>query len=110
LLVAGVCAGSLLPGRSIPSINIGDKFLHAGSYFLLMVWFAGLYERRRHFVIAIVLAMLGLGLDLLQGTVSSRSFDLLDVAANTAGIAVGWAVSAFVLEGWCQRIERALLA
>jgi VanZ family protein len=110
LLVIGVCVGSLMPGSGIPNIRMGDKFVHAGSYFLLMIWFAGLYARRRHFIIAIVLVVLGFVLDALQGTLPSRSFDMWDVAANTAGIAVGWAVSALLLEGWCQRIERRLFA
>jgi VanZ family protein len=110
LLVVGVCAGSLLPGSNMPALHVGDKVLHAGSYFLLMVWFAGLYERRRHVFIALVLVLLGLALDALQGSVSRRSFDLLDVAANAGGIAVGWVVSVSLLEGWCQRIERLLFA
>jgi VanZ family protein len=110
LLVAGVCAGSLLPGSSMPAFRVGDKLVHAGSYFLLMIWFAGLYERRRHVFIALVLVVLGFALDALQGTVSRRTFDLLDVAANAGGIAVGWLVSVSLLEGWCQRIERRLFA
>jgi len=110
LLVAGVCVGSLLPGTSLPSFHVQDKVLHAGSYFLLMIWFAGLYERKRHIFIAAVLALLGLGLDALQSGVSTRSFDLLDVAANTGGILVGWIVSVSLLEGWCQRVERSLFA
>lgn len=110
LLVAGVCAGSLLPGSSMPSFRVGDKLLHAGSYFLLMIWFAGLYERKRHVLIAVVLVVLGFALDVLQGSVSRRTFDMLDVAANAGGIAVGWIVSVSLLEGWCQRIERRLFA
>lgn len=110
LLVAGVCVGSLLPGSTMPSIRLGDKLLHAGSYFLLMIWFAGLYERRRHVFIAAVLVVLGFALDALQGSVSRRSFDLLDVAANAGGIVAGWIISVTLLEGWCQRIERRLFA
>lgn len=110
LLVVGVCVGSLIPGTSLPRFRIEDKFLHAGSYFLLMIWFAGLYEKRRHIVIACGLVALGLALDVLQSRVSTRSFDLFDVAANTAGIIVGWAISVSLLEGWCRRVERFLFA
>ena len=110
LLVAGVCVGSLLPGASMPVIRIEDKLLHAGSYFLLMIWFAGLYERKRHIFIALVLILLGFALDALQGSVTRRSFEMLDVAANAAGIFVGWTLSVSLLEGWCQRIERHLFA
>lgn len=110
LLVAGVCVGSLLPGASMPYIHVEDKLLHAGSYFLLMVWFAGLYEKKRHVFIALVLILLGFALDVLQGSVTRRSFDMLDVAANAAGIVAGLVLSVSLLEGWCQRIERHLFA
>lgn len=105
-LVAGVCLGSLMPGPSVPDIGISDKLQHAGSYFLLMVWFAGLYPRARHVWIALVLFGLGLSLDVVQGGTASRTFDLRDVAANAAGILAALGLSFFVLEGWIQRMER----
>lgn len=110
LMVAAVCVGSLLPGSSLPVVRIEDKLLHAGSYFLLMLWFAGVYEKRRHMVLALVLVLLGLSLDVIQGGLSSRSFELLDVLANTIGIAVAWGLSSWLLGGWCLRVERLLLA
>ena len=39
--------------------------MHAGSYFVLMVWFAGFYGDALYPSIAIVLLALGIGLDLL---------------------------------------------
>lgn len=110
VLVAGVLIGSLLPGNSLSAVSIHDKILHSGSYFVLMVWFAGLYERRHHIWIALVLAAFGLTLDVLQGGIATRSFELADVAANGAGIVLGLAVSVWLLGGWCQRVERHLFA
>jgi len=109
LLVASVVAGSLLPGSSVPHISLSDKLLHAGSYFLLMVWFAGLYPRTRHAVIALVLFGLGAALDILQGGTTTRSFDPRDIAANAGGILVAFVLSFWLLEGWCQRMERWLV-
>lgn len=106
LLVAGVCIGSLLPGSVIAGLSVQDKILHAGAYAALMLWFAGLFSRRRHWIVALLLFVLGLSLDLLQGTSATRTFDLADVAANTGGILVALLLSVFVFEGWCQRIER----
>jgi VanZ family protein len=83
--------------------------MHAGSYCLLMIWFAGLYARRRHVLIAAVLLMLGLVLEILQHRTSYRMFDLTDMLANAVGVAAGFVVSFFVLEGWCQRLEKRLL-
>ena len=110
LLVIGVCVGSLIPGDMLPTISIRDKLLHAGSYFLLMTWFAGLYRRRHHAVIAAVLLGLGIALDLIQGGTATRTFDLRDILANALGILLGLVLALWFLEGWCQRLERRLMA
>jgi VanZ family protein len=106
MLVVGVVVGSLVPGQLLRAVSVGDKFQHAGAYFLLMVWFAGLYRRGLHPIIAAVLLLLGAALDVLQGMTRTRSFDLADIAADGVGIAVGLVLSYWVLEGWCQRLER----
>ena len=109
LLAAGVCVGSLIPGNHLPSPGIEDKAVHFGSYLLLMVWFAGLYDRRHHVTIAVGLVALGFALDGLQTFVSTRQFDMLDVGANAAGVAAGFVLARLLLAGWCQRVERLLL-
>ncbi|HLF10279.1 MAG TPA: VanZ family protein [Gammaproteobacteria bacterium] len=110
LLVIGVCVGSLVPGDMLRTVSIGDKVLHAGSYFLLMVWFAGLYSRRRHVWIAVILLGLGIVLDAAQGGTATRTFDLRDIFAGGLGILFGLVLSFWLLEGWCQRLERLLFA
>jgi VanZ family protein len=109
-LVAAVCLGSLLPGPTVPDIGLSDKLQHAGSYFLLMVWFAGLYPRGRHVWIALVLFALGATLDVLQSGTATRMFDPRDVAANAAGILTALALSFWLLEGWIQRMERWIIS
>jgi VanZ family protein len=110
LLTAGVIVGSLLPGDVVSHVPIRDKLMHAGSYLVLMVCFAGFYRRGLYPVVAAVLLLLGLGLDLLQLLTESRSFDWNDVAMNGAGIVMGLALSWSLLGGWCQRVERRLLS
>jgi VanZ family protein len=110
LLVAAVVVGSLIPGQALHTVSWNDKLMHAGSYFLLMVWFAGLYSRQRHIWIAVGLLALGVALDSLQLTTKTRSFDVRDVAANGFGILAGLMLSVWLLEGWCQRVERLVLA
>ena len=109
-MLVAVCVGSLVPGNEMPRFAVSDKLLHAGSYFFLMVWFAGLYERRRQALIAVLLIGLGAVLDIAQQGVSGRGFQLLDIAANGAGILVALGLSLWILAGWCQRIERYLFA
>jgi VanZ family protein len=106
LLVAGVVIGSLMPAPEMPELGLSDKMLHAGAYGTLMLWFAGLYRWRRHWVIAGALALLGLVLDIAQGTTATRSFDLGDVAANAGGILLALVLARFIFEGWCQRVEQ----
>lgn len=110
LLTAGVIIGSLLPGEVVAAIPIRDKALHAGSYFVLMVSFAGLYRRGLYPIVAAVLLVLGLTLDLLQRLTETRQFDWNDVAMNCAGVAVGFLLSWWLLGGWCQRVEQRLLS
>jgi VanZ family protein len=109
-LVIGVVVGSLLPGRMMPTVSLSDKIQHAGAYFLLMIWFAGLYQRKVHPIIAVVLLLLGIALDLLQGTTKTRSFEVNDIVADAVGILVGLVLSFWLLEGWCQRLERRWVA
>lgn len=109
VLVIGVIVGSLLPGPVIEEITpaINDKVEHFSAYFAMMVWFAGVYPRTKHLRVAGALLFLGIALDVLQGTVTTtRTFDLLDIAADAVGIAVALALAFWFLEGWCQRLER----
>lgn len=110
LLVAGVMVGSLTPASALKAVSVGDKLLHAASYCLLMLWFGGLFARRRQVVVAVALLVLGCTLEVLQATTTTRSFELRDIAANASGILVGLVLTATVLEGWCQRLERRVLA
>jgi VanZ family protein len=110
LLVAGVAAGSLVPGSLVVSFSPRDKLLHAGSYLILMVWFSGLYRRERHIVIALLLLAFGFALDVAQRATPSRVFDMRDVAANAGGILVGWLLFRYVFVGWCQRVEQLFMS
>src|SRR5690606_26377475 len=101
-----------MPGRAlrmIDMLDLPDKLLHAASYFVLMVWFAGLYKRRLYGIIALTLLGLGFGLEVVQGQLGYRQFDVLDMVSNTLGILAGLALSVSLLEGWCQRVERRLI-
>jgi len=110
LLTAGVIVGSLLPAEVVSAIPVRDKVMHAGSYFVLMVAFAGLYRRGLYPIVAVALLALGLGLDLSQLLTETRSFDWHDVGMNCAGVAIGFVLSWWLLGGWCQRVEQRLLS
>jgi hypothetical protein len=111
LLVASVAIGSLIPGPMLEKVAaVDDKIMHAGAYFVLMIWFAGFYRRAVYPVIAAVLLALGIGLDLLQRLTETRSFDWYDIGMNCAGVLIGLALSLSLIGGWCQRVEQRLLS
>ena len=82
-----------------------DKWLHALTFITLSVWFAGLYEKRAWWLIAVGLTLFGFVVEFCQLQVSYRTADWIDIAANTAGILVGLAVAAAGLGGWALRFE-----
>jgi hypothetical protein len=106
VLAAGVGVGSVMPGDVLVDVASSDKLLHAGSYFILMTWFAGVYEARRHVPIALVLTAAGLGLDVLQMFTETRTFSVFDVLANGFGVVAGLVLARLGLGGWCLRLER----
>jgi VanZ family protein len=109
-MLVAVIAGSLVPGGVAIVSDLNDKIVHFSSYFLLMTWFAGLYRRHRHYLgIATILVALGAILDMLQGGVARRQFDVLDIAANSIGVLVGLGLAMLLLGGWCIRVERWVL-
>ena len=82
-----------------------DKLLHATTFLVLAVWFAGQYRRRTYWRIAAGLMLFGFLIEFCQLMVSYRTADWLDIGANTAGIIVGLAVAMAGLGGWCLRVE-----
>ena len=108
--VAVVVAGSVSPEVRIAILSFawGDKVAHAASYCLLMVWFAGLYARRYHAVVALFLIVLGALLEVVQWSLPYRIFEPADMVANGVGVAIGLVLSVSVFAGWCQRMESRL--
>ncbi len=82
-----------------------DKWLHAVTFAGLMVWFAGMFETRAYWRIALGLMMFGFLIEACQLLVSYRIADWVDIGANTAGIIVGLVAAAAGLGAWGLRVE-----
>jgi len=108
IMIAGVVGASLMPARAVEIVfgGLNDKLEHAAAYAGLMVWFGGMFRRAAQSWLAVAFVVLGGALELLQGLTPSRTPDLLDLAADTAGVLIGFALSMTLLTEWCQRIER----
>ncbi len=91
---------------SIDWIKHADKLLHASTFLLLALWYAGQYRARSYWRIAFGLLAFGLFIELCQRALSYRTADWLDVAANGLGIVVGLLIAMAGAGGWCLRLER----
>ena len=109
LVVAGIIIGSLLPGPVVAEVASYDKLEHAGAYFALTLWLAGLVVPRRYAWVALAAFALGAALEAVQGLLTvTREPDGLDLVANGAGIALALALAYLGLGGWAARVERML--
>jgi len=98
----------LLPGNDIPNVpGMNDKSLHIVGYLALTLWFTGIYPRSRYVVIAVLLLLMGILVEFLQGAMHLGRFaEVRDVYADAAGIAAGVILALLLLGGWAQRIEK----
>ena len=71
--------------------QLSDKVAHVLAYMVLMLWFTNLYSQRfRQFQIGVAFVMMGVCLELLQGTSEYRTFAYTDMLANGFGILLAW--------------------
>ena len=107
VMVAAVVLLSLVRTPEQMSIQRGDKVVHFGAYFVLMLWFGSIYAGRvAHHLFAAAFIGLGVALEFAQLKTGHRMFELTDMAANGAGVAAAWGMARTrVAEGlvWVER-------
>jgi len=109
LLIALVVYLSLIP--ALPSIDItaADKVAHIFAYATLTLWFLQLYPADRRAMLVIGFIMMGIALEFLQELTASRSFEYVDIAANTGGVVLGWLLAKTRLSNTLHVIEKQLI-
>lgn len=113
LLICLVVISCLLPAPDIEPVArlLPDKAEHAIAFFGLTLWFCGLYARPRWRIVALGFLALGIGIEILQGTLTTtRSMDARDALADGIGILVGLLLARLGLCDWSVLLERLLPA
>jgi VanZ family protein len=106
LMALFITVMSLLPANNLPSLGISDKIEHAAAYALLAFWFASVMGRWDYLYLFLALLAFGGGIEIAQGLMGlGREADLLDLAADAAGSAVGLGLAATPLGRWASFIE-----
>ncbi len=93
-IVAAIVYGSVM--HSPPSLGFeqSDKLEHLGGYGLVMFWFCQLYRARRaRLGYALAFVALGVTLEFVQRWLGYRSFEVADMVADAAGVALGWGLA-----------------
>ena len=88
---------SLTPAPPKLDFEHGDKLGHFLAYGVLMFWFCLLYLKTRvRILYAAGFIAMGIGLEFIQGWLVYRTYDPLDMLANTIGVALGWVAAMLI--------------
>jgi glycopeptide antibiotics resistance protein len=89
---------SLTPAPPKVDFAQSDKVGHFIAYGTLMAWFCFLYLRPRTRVLyGIGFIAMGVGLEVIQGLLGYRTYEVFDMFANTLGVLLGWAAALVAL-------------
>lgn len=110
LAIALVLYLSLMPDPpKFSGFLYADKLEHLIAYTFLMGWFSQLYNSRTHqLTLVMIFCLMGISLEFIQGWGGHRFFEYADMAADTAGVFLGWWLSNNWCAGWLIRIDQAL--
>lgn len=92
-MVAAVVWLSLTPAPPQLELEQGDKLGHFLGYGTLMLWFSQLYQRWTRALYGGGFIAMGIGLEIAQWRLGYRTYEVLDMYANTLGVLLGWALA-----------------
>ncbi|HEX7455747.1 MAG TPA: VanZ family protein [Gallionella sp.] len=92
LLIGLVVYLSLVRNPPAPlTFENSDKLEHAFAYATLSFWFCHIYVTAwSRALVIIALVGMGVGLEYVQGWTGYRSFDVMDMLADSVGVLLGW--------------------
>lgn len=110
LIILVIIVLSLIPDPDkITPFSASDKIMHALAYGVAMFWFGLCFRRKKLYLIALFLILLGIVLEVIQGQTGYRTMSFYDIIANCAGVLIGLALSFSPLVKTLQYIEHRLL-
>jgi VanZ family protein len=104
-LAAGLGVALQRQSDLLPLFVLSDKLYHAVAFALFAIWFGGLVQLRRLWVVAAGLLAYGALVEVAQSFTSYRRADGFDLAADALGILVGLLLSAAGLRHWGRLVE-----
>lgn len=107
VFVAAAMVLSLMPLQQVTMPSWNDKFEHTMGYFLLSLWFCGLYRRQRYWVVALWMFAMGVLVEMLQGMMHlGRQADIKDIYADILGIGIAIILAMTPLGRWSYWFEK----
>lgn len=84
---------SFLPSSGLPSVPGNDKWHHGLAYFTCMFcWAQWITPPGPRLKLAVAFILMGALIECLQGLTTYRTFEWLDMLANTVGVILAWFV------------------
>jgi VanZ family protein len=105
LLITAVVTLSVISFAPPIPVKGGDKYEHLLAYATLMYWW-GMLQPRQRWMWALVLPVLGIGLEFVQSQMPHRHMDWRDALANSLGVLLALVLLASPfgrLLGWVDR-------
>ncbi|NLD35663.1 MAG: VanZ family protein [Desulfatiglans sp.] len=94
LIIISIIVLSLIPNPDeVTPFSASDKVLHTIAYAVCMFWFGLCYGRDKLYIIGLILIVLGIVIEIIQGQTGYRDMSLYDIFANIAGVLIGFLLS-----------------
>lgn len=94
LIILFIIVLSLIPNpEEVTPFSASDKLLHVIAYAVAMFWFGLCFRRDRLYIIGVILILLGIAIEFIQGQTGYREMSLYDIFANITGVVIGFLLS-----------------
>lgn len=110
-MVVLVAILSLIPSPQVLGpLTTSDILIHLLAYSTLMLWFGCIYlSGRKYLLLGLILILIGVILELLQGMTSYRCFEYKDMLVNGLGVLLGWLLSLTRVSSFLIFVEQRIL-